>query len=394
MKKFIFIIFCLMNIFGFTEGVGKINTKALIKAISQYELWSGRPEPTLAFDPNGNLWCIQSQPNHDFPIYDLEGNITSYCRDEQVLSIISPEGDAILTKKAIPELQWRIESRAIEFDRWGNGLFFCSYMHVGYIFMKVSPEGDVLWWKPETLVSWLISSYKIEDDTVYLISGCYDGKFRSTSDAVEIISFGDEEKRVTERCGFKYEKEPFGASLEMQKYLRSLAQKDISNGHLGKPLFITPGRRIVKINGLILSDGTPFRYGFWIVSRYIDYTHKVVRSGVTAIVDVKKTAFRKFKNATMPQLEVIQLPDKNYIVNFPVEEENAVYQVKLDSEGNVIEPNKLETAKAKHFDDLESGQRFVQLGYDPPTPHFRHVSIYFIGFDDGGMVYWAKYKIK
>ncbi|MCX7996033.1 MAG: hypothetical protein N3A65_09760 [candidate division WOR-3 bacterium] len=105
---------------------------------------------------------------------------------------------------------------------------------------------------------------------------------------------------------------------------------------------------------------------------------------------------RKFKNITMPQLRVIQLPDKNFIVNFPAEDENIIYQVKLDSEGNVIGPTKIETATPRLFDDLKSGHRFVQISYDyyPSSGRLRDVYVYFIGFDDEGMLYCSKHKVK
>ncbi|MEO0129957.1 MAG: hypothetical protein ABIL02_06940 [candidate division WOR-3 bacterium] len=401
MKRLIFLI-CLINIFGLADEAKKINAKAVVRAISQYEIWTGDPYPypTFAFDQKGNLWCLQEQPDLNSPIYDLEENIIGYSFEVEVLSIISPDGNPILVKKVIPEFPrggyMGIESRALEFDQWGNGLFFCNYMHEGYIFMKVSPEGNVLWWKAETLAAWPISIYKLEDDTIYLISGHYHGKFRSKSGGVDVISFGDEEKRISEKLGFTYEKEPFGASVEMQAYLSDLAQKDISKGRLGAPIFVTPARRILKIEGLVIPDGNPFRYGFWIVSKYIDYTNKVIRGGILALVDIKKNAFRKFKNVTMPEIEVTQLKDKGFIVNFPAQEENVIYQIMLDREGNVIEPEKLEIAKAKRFEDLGLGQRFVQIGYDyyPSTGRLRGVYTYFIGFDNDGMLYWTKYKVK
>lgn len=394
MKKFIFIIFCLMNIFSLADEVRKIDTKALVKAISQYELWGG--EPVIVFDQKGNLWCLHSQPNRNFPIYDLDGNIGSYTRIDQALSIISPDGNAILLKKVLPGLLSHVTGiggRTIEFDQWGNGLIFYWYTHFGYRFMKVSPEGEVLWWKPESLETWPIQTDKVDGDTVYAYSFKYIWKFLSTDEGVKIVEAKDIDDIKAEFGTKKYGNfiEETEKYYENRKTILRKRQKSLYPSRKSS-MIVTPSRRMIRFEGIITKIGELYLYEG---GTQVDYNRKIVYNGIIDLIDVKKMSFRKFKNATMPLMEVIQLPDKNYIVNLPVEEENAVYQVKLNSEGNVIEPEKLETVKAKRFEDLKSGQRFVQFNPDDGSPaRLRKVYVYFIGFDDTGMLYWSKYKVK
>jgi len=108
-------------------------------------------------------------------------------------------------------------------------------------------------------------------------------------------------------------------------------------------------------------------------------------------------AFRKYPGAVFPATDLVQAADGNYIFSARANDEKgiwAVYQIRLDPDGNVLKPAKLELAEPKSLTTINQVIRLqitldTKPGY-PPLPQngmvYRSAMVY--GFDTEGNLYY------